>query len=442
MPLPEGIAPIVGAAAESRAKRAAGRRSNGAAQDHAAETAVAQPLCDVLAYLRRYVAYPTDHAAVAHALWVAHTHLMDAWDSTPRIAFLSPEPASGKSRALEVSELLVPEPISAVNVSVAYLFRRIGDEEARPTVLYDEVDAVFHAKAGAAAEDIRGLLNAGHRRHSAVGRCEVRGKTIVPVETPAYAAVALAGLGDLPDTLLSRSVIVRMRRRAPSERVEPFRRREAQPQADALREHLAAWCAGVADAAARARPPLPAGIEDRDADLWEPLLAVADLAGGDWPDRARAAASAMVADSKRSSPSLGLRLLADVRTVFGGRDRIATDELLKLLIAMDEAPWGDLRGKPLDARGLAMRLRPYGIESRQMRIGTANVRGYEAADLRDAWGRYLSLSPHSAATSATPATPETPEPADVAPVADVADAWGEAHSPETPEPAADREGPL
>src|SRR4051812_24192932 len=178
----------------------------------------------VHAFLGRFVAYPSEEAHVAHTLWVAHTHLMDAWESTPRIAFLSPEPGSGKTRALEISELLVPRPVEAVNVTPAYLFRKVGAEEGRPTILFDEVDTVFGPKAKD-NEEIRGLLNAGHRRGAVAGRCSTSGKTVVPEEIPAYCAVALAGLHDLPDTILSRSVIIRMRRRAPDEQVEAYRRR-------------------------------------------------------------------------------------------------------------------------------------------------------------------------------------------------------------------------
>lgn len=363
----------------------------------------AQPLDEVLAYLRRFVAYPTEHAAVAHALWVVHTHLMDAWESTPRIAFLSPEPGSGKSRALEACELLVPNPVNAVNVSVAYLFRKVGDEAGRPTILYDEVDTVF-TKAGD-NEDIRGLLNAGHRKHSVVGRCVVYGKRIETEETPAYCAVALAGLGDMPDTILTRSVVVRMRRRALYERVEPYRRRDVELEANALRDRVSDWAAAVFDEVAAARPPFPEGVADRDADVWEALLAVADAAGGEWPKRARRASSAMVSASKNGTPSLGVRLLADLRQVFGDADRMSSDGMLKALHAIEEAPWCDLRGKPLDARGLAQRLKPYGIASKQVRIGLATLKGYERADLVDAWLRYLSLPPLASETSETSETP-------------------------------------
>jgi len=400
---------------------------SGASQDKARLQAlsapVAQPLDDVLTYLRRFVAYPSDHAAVAHALWVVHTHLMDAWESTPRIAFLSPEPGSGKSRALEASELLVPEPVNAVNVSVAYLFRKVGDEEGRPTILYDEVDTVFTAKGD--NEDIRGLLNAGHRKHSVVGRCVVHGKRIETEETPAYCAVALAGLGDLPDTILTRSVVIRMRRRAPHEAIEPYRRRDVEAQAQALHDRIAAWAASVHADVAAARPAFPPGIADRDADVWESLLAIADAAGGDWPTRSRAAAAELVAQSKRGTPSLGVRLLADVRQVFGDAERMATEAILKALHAIEEAPWADLRGKPLDARGLAMRLKPYGIASKKLRTGAATFQGYERGDLADAWLRYLSLSPIGAGTSGTNGTGA----ADVPDVPDVPDFRYERETP-------------
>lgn len=361
-----------------------------------------QPLDDVLRYLRRFVAYPSHHAAIAHALWIVHTHLMDVWESTPRIAFLSPEPGSGKSRALEVSELLVPRPVNACNATVAYLFRKVGDETGRATVLYDEVDTVF-TKAGD-NEDIRGLLNAGHRRHSVVGRCVTRGRSIETEETPAYAAVALAGLGDLPDTLLTRSVLVRMRRRAPSERVEPYRERDVREEAAALREQIERWSLQVTPTLVDARPGFPVEIADRDADVWEPLLAIADAAGGDWPNIARGAAVALVSAAKQRTPSLGIRLLADLRDVFRDADRMSTEGLLKALNAIEEAPWGDLRGKPLDSRGLSQRLHAYGVKPKKIRIGAATMQGYDRSDLCDSWERYLPPHPQNNGTVGTDGT--------------------------------------
>lgn len=376
---------------------------NSALADPWAETAAAELLDHVHDFLGRFVAYPSANSRTAHALWIAHAHLLGAWESIPRIAFLSPEPGSGKTRALEITETLVPRPVEAVNVTPAYLFRKVADEAGTPTILFDEIDTVFEPKAKD-NEEIRGLLNAGHRRGAVAGRCVVRGKLIETEEIPAYCAVALAGLGGLPDTILSRSVIVRMRRRAPHEAVEPYRRRDHSPHGHELRQRLGEWAADIEGAMTDARPAMPASVVDRDADVWEPLLAVADAAGGSWPERARVAAVALVADSKRGTPSLGIKLLADLRSIFADDDHLATESILTQLHKIEESPWGDLRGKPLDARGLAKRLRPYEIKPTTIRILDSTPKGYRREDLHDAWARYLGPPPHESATTATTKT--------------------------------------
>jgi hypothetical protein len=335
-------------------------------------------------FLGRFVAYPSEHARVAHTLWIAHCYFMDSWESTPRIAFLSPEPGSGKSRALEVTEPLVPRPVHAVNTTPAYLFRKVSDEAGLPTILYDEIDTVFGPKAKD-NEDIRGMLNAGHRRGAVAGRCVVKGKTVVTEELPAYYAVAMAGLDDLPDTIGTRSIKIRMRRRAPGERVEPWRHRVNAPQADPIAKDLARW----AETSEPQWPDLPDGIDDRDADVWEARLAVADLAGGEWPERARVAAVALVADSQDGRQTLGIQLLKDLRTVFGDEPAMHTRTILEKLHDIDDAPWFDLKGKPLDERGLAFRLRKYEIKPGDVRIGEVVRKGYRAEDLYDTWSRYV-----------------------------------------------------
>lgn len=341
------------------------------------------------AFLARYVVYPSSHARVAHTLWIAHAFRLDAWESTPRIAFLSPEPGSGKTRALEVTELLVPRPILAVNTTPAYLFRKVADPTGLPTILYDEIDTLFGPKAKE-NEDVRGMLNAGHRKGAVAGRCVTRGRVIETEELEAYCAVALAGLDDLPDTLMSRSVVVRMRRRSPEETVQPFRRRECEEEAAGIRDELAAWSATFP---AGAWPKMPPGIADRDADCWEALLVVADVAGGRWPELARVSAVTLVTDSKTANPSLGVRLLTDLRAVFGDRDHLFTQVILDALAAIEESPWGDLRGKPLDARGLARRLSKYGVERHTVRVGPLTGKGYSRADLADPWSRYVTQCP-------------------------------------------------
>ena len=363
-------------------------------------------------FIGRFVAYPSDDARVAHALWCIHAHLMHRWESTPRLAFLSPEPASGKTRALEVTELMVPNPVCAVNVSPAYLFRKVGSEDG-VTILFDEIDTVFGPKAKE-NEEIRGLLNAGHRRGAVAGRCVVHGKTVVTEEIPAYSAVALAGLGWLPDTILSRSIIIRMRRRHAGEQVEPFRRRIHATDGDRIRAMIETWSQGISSVTIW--PDLPQEIQDRDADVWEALISVADAVGGEWPKRARAAAVALVAAGQERDPSLGVRLLSDLRMVFGDDTMMPTKVILRKLAEIEEAPWGDIKGKPLDERGIARRLKEYGIRSKNLKLDAGAVaKGYTRADLFDAWARYLPPSPDNSATTATHATCHP-----VAPVAQVA----------------------
>jgi hypothetical protein len=355
-------------------------------------------------FLGRFISYPNEHARVAHALWIVHTHMMESWDSTPRLAFLSAEPASGKTRALEITELLVPNPVATVHVSPAYLFRKIGSEEGA-TILYDEIDTVFGPRAKD-NEDIRGLLNAGHRRGATTGRCVMRGNQACLEELPAYAAVALAGIGWLPDTILSRSVIIRMRRRHAGEKVEPFRRRIHENDGWRVRDMVAALAKSVSNAVSW--PELPHQIVDRDADVWEPLIAVADLAGGEWPRRARQAGVLLIADAKEAEPSLGIRLLNDLQSAFGAAAEMSSKLLLQALYDIEESPWANLKGKPLDERGLAHRLRQYGVRSKSVRIGSSTPKGYVRADLMDVWARYLP-PPVGSATSATSATPSQNE---------------------------------
>ncbi|MCW2652676.1 MAG: hypothetical protein JWR32_3652 [Mycobacterium sp.] len=351
----------------------------------------AQLLDDIKAFLQRFVVYPSNHELVAHVLWIGHTWLMDRWESTPRIAFLSPEPASGKSRALEVSEGLVPRPVHAVNTSPAYLFRKVSDPDGRPTILYDEIDTVFGPKAKD-NEDIRGMLNAGHRKGATAGRCVLRGKNVETEELPAYCAVALAGLDDLPDTIMTRSVVVRMRRRAANEPIEPWRQRINGPQAAKLHKRLFEWSSKVTPS----WPEIPDEVTDRDADVWEALLAVADLAGDRWAEAARKAAVTLVTASRQRTPSTGILLLRDIKKVFerAGEVKLPTEEVLAALSAMAESPWAVIRrGEPIDNRGLSNRLKKYGIGPKLHRDGDKVFRGYARSQFEDAWKRYLEGLP-------------------------------------------------
>ncbi|MFJ4781678.1 DUF3631 domain-containing protein [Streptomyces sp. NPDC088762] len=385
--------------------------------DHTPPTASidgAALLDEVEAFHRRFNIFPREAAYVAVVLWDAHAHLLDSFDSTPRIAFLSPEPGSGKSRALEIVETLVPNRMAAVDASPSALFRAVsGIDGQRPTILFDEIDTVFGPKAGE-NEQLRGFLNAGHRRGRLMYRCVGDGSNQTVQGFPSYCAVAMAGLGSLPDTILTRSVIIRMRKRAPNETIEPYRERINQPEGHALRDRLAAWADTVRDRVTGAWPTMPDGVTDRPADVWEPLLAVADAAGGHWPARARAACVELVAAARENDESsLGVRLLTDLRdSVFCGADRLSTAVILECLLRMDDGPWGDLDDKPLNPRTLSKLLGQYvtpgnkPIKPRGIRTASGTPKGYYAEDLADAWERYCPPPPLKSATAATSATPQ------------------------------------
>ncbi len=358
-------------------------------------------LGDVETFLAKFVAFPSASAAVATTLWAAHAHLVNESENSPRLALLSPEPGSGKTRTLEVLELLTPNPMHALSASPAAIFRTLDNEQA--TLLMDEVDAVFNRRGSDdGAEDLRALLNAGHRRGATIPRCV--GPRHDVVRFTVFAAVALAGLGDLPDTLMSRSIIVRMRRRAPGEKVQPFRRRLHAEAGEDLCLRLAQWATSVKQDVADAWPEMPQGVEDRPADVWEPLLAIADAAGGAWPERARAACVELCKVAESREASLGVRLLGDVRQVFGNADAMATEIILERLCDLDEAPWADLRGKPLDPRGLARRLRQYEVAPVKVKVDGRALKGYRREHLWDAWQRYLPPP----TTDGEPGEPEEP----------------------------------
>jgi len=372
-------------------------------------------LDEVEAFHRRFNVFPTEAAYVAVALWDAHAHLIDAFDGTARLAFLSPEPGSGKSRALEIVETLTPRAATTVNASANALFRLVEADDGTPTLLFDEIDTVFGPKAGG-NEEVRGFLNSGYRRGAKSLRCVGDGSKQDTEWFSSFCAVAMAGLGSLPDTILTRSVIIRMRKKAPNEKAEPYRRRVHEKQGHALRDRLAKWAATVHDDVAQAWPEMPEGVSDRPADVWEPLLAVADAARGHWPERARAACVTLIKSAQGGDEaSLGVRLLTDLRDrVFCGADRMPTAAILEVLLGLDESPWADLTddGKALTARGLSKLLSQYvrpnntPIRPRSIRTAHGVPKGYYAEDLADAWMRYCPLPSEKSATSATSATPQ------------------------------------
>jgi hypothetical protein len=347
------------------------------------------------------------------ALWAAHTHASKSFYVTPRLIIDSAEPESGKTRVLELLNLITHAPIFTMNTTIAALYRRLAGEPR--TILLDETDAVFAKGAAQNHEDLRALLNAGYKRGATVDRCVGDGSKMKVVEFPAFAPAALAGIvGNMPATITTRAITIHMHRRAPGETIAEFIEEDAIDEAEPLRLSLSTWVEDITTDLTGARPVMPAGVIDRKAEVWRALLAIADAAGGAWPERARAACKHFVLGADPGELSLGVRLLADLRAIFGGRDQLSTVSILESLAALDEAPWGDMYGKPIDSRRLARMLGKYGAHPKVVRIGETTPRGYTRESLTDLWQRYLP------AVSATDETSATSLASHVADVADVA----------------------
>jgi hypothetical protein len=289
-----------------------------------------------------------------------------------------------------------------------------------PTLLFDEADTYFGKQAEKAHEELRGLVNAGHRKGAVALRMVGEGSNMQPRRFSAYAAVAIAGLGDLPETILHRSITIRMRRRAPDEHVEPFRIRTGEIAGKALGRRAGAWAKRNVGALTGFYPDMPPGVVDRPADVWEPLLAIAEIAGGGWPERARSACVTFTSTAVDDEPSWGMRLLEDCRSAFdlAQADQLPTEELLTSLYSFEESPWAEIHGRPLSSQGLAKRLRPYGIHPAKYRDAQETHRGYSKADFEDAWHRYLT-APRESGTSGTSGTVQASTTRDVPGVPDV-----------------------
>ena len=352
---------------------------------------LADLLEQVAQFLRAFVVM-SEHQASAAALWTAHTYTYRASDTTPYLSLRSAEKRSGKSRLLEVLDLLAHEPLRTENISVAALAHSL---DGGCTLLLDEVDTIFKATGGGETQEmLRGVLDAGYRAGGYYVRMAGQGASMHPQRFDCFGPKALAGIGRLPGTLDDRSIIIILKRRIRSETMRRLRMREAREEAAPMCERLAAWGANAFPPLQAARPAIPDELDDRAQDSWEPLLAIADLAGGEWPTRARAAALDLSAGMDIEDDTAGVRLLADLQTIFGDAGAKSTVDLLSDLNALDDAAWpGFHKGAGIKARDLGRLLRPYGIRSTTIRVGMVTPKGYARSGFEDCWSRYNSLSP-------------------------------------------------
>jgi hypothetical protein len=349
---------------------------------------LAAVLDDLEAYLTRYVRFTMPAQAVVCALWALLTHCYDQFDQSPILIVSSAVMRSGKSRLFDALEQVVARPWRAVRPSEAVLFREI--EAGRPTLMLDEYDTIFSERSAGLYEGLRAMLNAGNRKGTTVPRVVGQGSKMEVRRFSIFGPKCMAGIGNAPSTVTDRAVVIRLKRRARSESVERFRLRTASAEAAPLREALARLDLHLEDA----RPQIPDTLDDRAADSWEPLLALADAAGGSWPERARAAATALSQTGEPEDEGLGVQLLADVRAIFAEHtgNQIATADLIGRLGVIEQSPWGDFdHGRPISTHRIAALLRPFEVRPRQLRIGDKTMKGYLRESFADAFSRYLPV---------------------------------------------------
>lgn len=336
----------------------------------------------------------------AAALWVIHTWCMDVFTVSPLAHITAPEKRCGKTVLLTALSRVVYRPLLASSISPAALFRSM--ELWQPTLLIDEADTFLRDN-----EEARGLINSGLYRETAFVIRTV-GDDHIPTQFRTWGAKVVCGIGKLADTIEDRSIPLRMRRKVTGERVANIRLSDSSIWTR-IQERIARWVEDNRYDIEHARPAPALGLNDRAQDCWEPLLAIADLAGGEWPGRARAAAQALHG-IEEEAPSINAELLTDIREVFDHQQasRMTSVRLLELLTEDEDAPWATWqRGRPMTVRQLAHRLSEFGIKPRSMRVTGASgtPKGYALADFQDAFTRYLSLSAENPVLSATPQQP-------------------------------------
>jgi hypothetical protein len=345
----------------------------------------------IKSFVTRYVVFSRPEHVDVITLWIMHTWVADSADFTPYIYLNSPVMRCGKTQVHRVVEPLVKNPLRTCNVSEAALYREI--EDSHPTLLWDEIDSIFgNRKSSEANESKRALLNAGYERGMTAIRMERGPGGFVKISFDPFCPKILAGIGRLPDTIVDRSIPILIHRRLKTQSCQKFRRGD-RASAKPLHDALQTWSSD-AELQKRLReghPEMPESLTDRQEDIWEPLLAIADCIGGDVPKLARAAAEALC--NNEDELSYGAELLTAIRKVIGEKNRITSVDLIEGLWEADALPPRLMEEEKPNHKKigswLSKFIKSYGGKSaRQLKFEGQNLRGYETAELQPIFDRY------------------------------------------------------
>lgn len=329
----------------------------------------------------KYVILP-DGAKDAMALWVVHTYAHSTARISPILCIKSPEKRCGKTTILSLLHALVSRALSASNITAAALFRTT--EEWTPTLLIDEADTFLKN-----SDELRGILNSGHNRSSAHVIRTV-GEDFKPRAFSTWAPKAIALIGHLPSTLTDRSIVIQMRRKKGNEKVERLRNDQMEDFKD-LKRMIIRWVEDNVESLNSADPETPSGFNDRALDNWRPLLAIADIAGSEWKERARKTMK-ILSDDDGDDDAASIQLLCDIRNLFIEKeaDHLTSSELIEILTKMDERPWPEWKNdKPITSRQLAKLLKPFSVSPKNKRNNGGVFKGYTKEQFADAFARYL-----------------------------------------------------
>ncbi len=305
---------------------------------------------------------------------------------TPRLAIGAPEKGCGKSLLLDVIAQITPRALQTDSLSEAVAFRLA--ESHKPVFLIDECDT--HLASKNPDDGLRGILNSGHAKGKRALRCVGDDNEVKGFNT--FTPVVLAGIGSLPPALADRSIRIVLHRRKADEPVWDFRSDRAGHLHD-LASQAARWTADHKEKLLRLDPTMPDGLFNRRADVWRPLVAIADVAGGGWPERVRAAAVALESSAADESESITVILFGDIRAAFEqyGDDKMPSAKLAEYLNDMEDRPWPEYgRGrKPITAVQIARLLKRHTISPASVRMGDKTPKGYHLDQFKNAFARYL-----------------------------------------------------
>jgi len=326
-----------------------------------------------------------DQYKTAATLWCAFTWFIDVLSVAPIAVITAPEKRCGKSQMLDVMGRMCKRKLDCSSITAASMFRII--EALKPTLLLDEADAFMEQK-----EELRGIINSGHTRQSAHVIRTV-GDDFEPKVFSTWGAKLLCGIGKRTPTIMDRAVIIEMRRKQTTDKTERLRHADPGLFIDICAK-LARWSADNAQSVHDARPNTLEQLNDREQDNWEPLFAIASVAGEEWLTRAHEAAKAISKNNEENTVSQGVELLGDIKEIFDipeNGERMTTVQLLEGLNSNIEKQWATMNnGRPMSARQLANNLKGYKIRPRSMRMCYGEpAKGYHKAQFSEAWSLYI-----------------------------------------------------